>query len=141
MSGRSHERAMCSAPSLTSGSATSHSICCEPTGSCSAKQDVGYDDPLYKTGILVPRKTLTQVQQLVGSKCSIQTEGDLLRAVGSRGEEPLDDLRKRPGQSGEPARDLGEAECGLLHRDLSMCRQASVRQVVSNLRSNYYCGA
>ncbi len=62
-----------------------------------AKQDVNYDDPLYKTGILIPRETLTQVQQLVGSKYGIQTDGDLWRVVENRGEELLNELRQRLG--------------------------------------------
>jgi hypothetical protein len=60
-----------------------------------AKQDVGYDDPVYKTGILIPRETLTQVQQLVGSKYGIQNDADLLRVVENRGEELLHELRER----------------------------------------------
>jgi len=62
-----------------------------------AKQDVGYDDPVYKTGILIPRETLTQVQQLVGSKNGIESDNDLLRVVEHRGEELMDDLRRRLG--------------------------------------------
>jgi len=61
------------------------------------KQDVGYDDPVYKTGILIPRETLTQVQQLVGAKYEIETDQDLMRVAGERGDELMDDLRERLG--------------------------------------------
>jgi hypothetical protein len=62
-----------------------------------AKQEVGYHDPVYSTGILIPRETLTQLQQLLPSKYAIATDADLLRLVEHQGEELLEELRRRLG--------------------------------------------
>jgi len=58
-----------------------------------AKQEVGYDDPLYSTGILFDRETLGRLQTILGSKYSIETDSDVMKLVKEKGEGLLEEIK------------------------------------------------
>lgn len=50
------------------------------------KNEVGYDNPLYSTGILMDRDSLKKVKEILGGRYKIRNDGDLEKLVKEKGE-------------------------------------------------------
>ena len=57
-----------------------------------AKQDVGYDDPIYKTGILIPREALERLKSLMGKRYEVKTDADLAALVAREGQDLISEI-------------------------------------------------
>jgi len=58
-----------------------------------AKKEVGYDDPLYSTGILFDRETLGKLQTILGSKYRIESDSDVMKLIGEKGDDLLEEMK------------------------------------------------
>jgi len=56
------------------------------------KDEVDFDNDLYKTGILIPRESLQQFRPLIGDKYKVTTDSDLADLVASKGDDLLTEL-------------------------------------------------
>ena len=62
------------------------------------KDEVDFDNELYKTGILIPRESLEQFKTLMGDKYRISTDSDLADLVASKGDELLTEIAAAAGK-------------------------------------------
>jgi len=56
------------------------------------KDEVDFDNELYKTGILIPRESLGQFKTLMGDKYKVTTDSDLADLVASKGDGLLPEI-------------------------------------------------
>ena len=57
------------------------------------KREVGYDDPIYSTGILFDRETLNKLQTVLGNKYQIEKDSDVMKLVEEKGEDLLEEIK------------------------------------------------
>ena len=62
------------------------------------KREVDFDNPLYKTGILIDREALRKARELLGSRFELETDSDLFDLVAERGDEVVEELRETAGR-------------------------------------------
>jgi len=66
-----------------------------------AKQAVDYDNPLYSTGILMPRDALERFKSLVGQKHEVHTDADLIDVVEECGQDFVPEIVEAIGREGK----------------------------------------
>jgi len=64
------------------------------------KDEVDFDNDLYKTGILIPRESLQQFKTLMGDKYKVTTDSDLAELVASKGDELLPEIMAATAKGG-----------------------------------------
>ena len=57
------------------------------------KREVGFNNPLYSTGILFDRETLGKLQSILGDKYKIEKDSDVMKLVEEKGEGLLDEIK------------------------------------------------
>lgn len=62
------------------------------------KDEVDFNNDLYKTGILIPRESLQQFNTLMGDKYKVITDSDLADLVASKGDELLAEVVATAGE-------------------------------------------
>jgi hypothetical protein len=58
------------------------------------KAEVNYYDPLYSTGILIPRSSFRQLQKILSGKYSLRDDHDLLKLMEEKGAEVIQKVSK-----------------------------------------------
>lgn len=58
------------------------------------KKEVDFDNPLYSTGIVMDRESLGKLQKLFQGKYELRSDHDLMKLMGERGEELLNEVQK-----------------------------------------------
>jgi hypothetical protein len=57
------------------------------------KTEVGYDNPLYSTGIIFDRETLGKLQSVLGNKYQIEKDSDVMTLIEEKGEDLLNEIK------------------------------------------------
>jgi hypothetical protein len=72
------------------------------------KREVGFDNPIYSTGILFDRETLGKLQTVLGDKYKIEKDSDVMKLVEEKGEGLLDEIKAHYQAETRPGSNEGE---------------------------------
>jgi hypothetical protein len=57
------------------------------------KTEVGYDNPLYSTGIIFDRDDFKKLQSLLGDKYKIERDSDVMKLAQEKGNDLVEEIK------------------------------------------------
>jgi hypothetical protein len=72
------------------------------------KTEVGYDNPLYSTGIILDRDDFKKLQSLLGGKYKIERDSDVMRLAQEKGNDLVEEIKGLYGTEMSPKGTQGD---------------------------------